>query len=834
MSSLQRLGKAAALVGALLLVSSIAINTYAGPANFQPTVIEQPDGTRIKVRVRGDEFQGWTETMDGYTIVANPATGYFEYATVDAKGKLVPSGLRVLPDTTAPGAQAAGLPPKGLRPSRDVGKEAFQRETIESILQQRIEAGRPKARSPSGTWSPVPVSGTRRMLVILLNFSDEMIGPDANRYWYDILFNPAANSVVKYYADNSWGKLSIQPVAHTQPSSPNGIVTVTLPIPHPNCKTDRQGSCDYDTESTVINAALAAATPWVNFAALDTNGDGKITRDEALFYFIWSGYDASATPLTPSVWAHAWSGDGVSVSGKTVPVWAINGEYKDRAVRMGMGVVTHELGHQMGGLPDLYDTGSSNKGLGMFSVMAAGSWGAKEGEEGGTTATGLDAWSRQYLGWTTLQTPTSGQKAKLVSGLASQSSAYMLINEAISSGEYWLVENRPPLSWDAGIWVGFNPGYPDAPPVNWPGGLLVQHIDLNVGTKDANDFNKYVAGKHQGNVVVEPSTVTNTLCSLMAASDTEGAGCPTLLHYQGNGTTFNDSSTPNSRYYDGRGSGFGILDISAAGSSMTATFGIDPKPYAVNNYQGLWWNPGEPGWGINFAHQGEVIFATWYTYDADGKPWWLISSLNRSGDTYSGEIHTVRGQAFDSVPWLQSKMQTSAVGTMTLTFASTHEGNLVYSVNGVSQSKSIKKQLWGTEPTCVWGAQPDSTTATNYTDIWWNENESGWGVNLNHQSNTIYATWFTFDASGQPWWLVATMKPDAKGFTGDLSTIAGPPFSTVPWDQSRLKATTVGTMSARFGDGSQATLIYTLNGISRAKSITRQVFVPPGTVCSAP
>ena len=34
------------------------------------------------------------------------------------------------------------------------------------------------------------------------------------------------------------------------------------------------------------------------------------------------------------------------------------------------------------------------------------------------------------------------------------------------------------------------------------------------------------------------------------------------------------------------------------------------------NYEGLWWRSpagSESGWGINFAHQGDVIFATWFT-----------------------------------------------------------------------------------------------------------------------------------------------------------------------------------------------------------------------------
>ncbi|MET0683613.1 MAG: S8 family serine peptidase, partial [Casimicrobiaceae bacterium] len=42
------------------------------------------------------------------------------------------------------------------------------------------------------------------------------------------------------------------------------------------------------------------------------------------------------------------------------------------------------------------------------------------------------------------------------------------------------------------------------------------------------------------------------------------------------------------------------------------------------NFQGMWWNApagSEAGWGINFAHQGEVIFATWFTHDLNGKAW---------------------------------------------------------------------------------------------------------------------------------------------------------------------------------------------------------------------
>ena len=64
---------------------------------------------------------------------------------------------------------------------------------------------------------------------------------------------------------------------------------------------------------------------------------------------------------------------------------------------------------------------------------------------------------------------------------------------------------------------------------------------------------------------------------------------------------------------------------------LAAPFGAGPALAAAANYQGLWWNPpAESGWGINFAHQGDIIFATWFTYDAAGKPWWLIAELHKT------------------------------------------------------------------------------------------------------------------------------------------------------------------------------------------------------------
>ena len=53
----------------------------------------------------------------------------------------------------------------------------------------------------------------------------------------------------------------------------------------------------------------------------------------------------------------------------------------------------------------------------------------------------------------------------------------------------------------------------------------------------------------------------------------------------------------------------------------------------------------------------------------------------------------------------------------------------------------------------------------------------------------------------------------------------------MPFDTSKVVETPVGTATVTFANGNAATFAYTVNGTSRTKAITRQVFVSPGTVC---
>ena len=70
---------------------------------------------------------------------------------------------------------------------------------------------------------------------------------------------------------------------------------------------------------------------------------------------------------------------------------------------------------------------------------------------------------------------------------------------------------------------------------------------------------------------------------------------------------------------------------------------------APANYQGIWWNASESGWGINLAHQGDTVFASWFTYDTAGKGWWLVMTALKTGTgVYTGDLYQTSGSRFDA------------------------------------------------------------------------------------------------------------------------------------------------------------------------------------------
>lgn len=117
-----------------------------------------------------------------------------------------------------------------------------------------------------------------------------------------------------------------------------------------------------------------------------------------------------------------------------------------------------------------------------------------------------------------------------------------------------------------------------------------------------------------------------------------------------------------------------------------------------------------------------------------------------------------------------------------------------------------------------------STVPVDYTDMWWNPDESGWGANVIQQGDTMFVTLFVYDGNRNPTWFVApqvTLHLDGL-FTGALFQTAGTFYFQRPFDPGAGTATPVGQVTFSPSSPSNATLKYSVGGFEATKNITRQ------------
>ena len=265
-----------------------------------------------------------------------------------------------------------------------------------------------------------------------------------------------------------------------------------------------------------------------------------------------------------------------------------------------------------------------------------------------------------------------------------------------------------------------------------------------------------------------------------------------------------------------------------------------PPADAAIDVQGLWWaSPAgsESGWGLNLAHQGDIVFGTWFTYDLDGSGMWLVlpSGKRTAANTFSGDLYRTSGPAFETVPFNPALVQTLQVGRATLVFSDANTGTLSAIVNGATLEKTITRQSVSSPvPVCALGGP--AGPMPNYTDLWWNApagSESGWGVNLAHQGNILFVTWFTYASNGRAMWLVgpSVAQTGNATFAGKLYRTTGPAFNAAPWNPASVSKTEVGTIQFSFSGDNSGVMTSVIGGVARSKSITRQRFANPPTVC---
>lgn len=94
------------------------------------------------------------------------------------------------------------------------------------------------------------------------------------------------------------------------------------------------------------------------------------------------------------------------------------------------------------------------------------------------------------------------------------------------------------------------------------------------------------------------------------------------------------------------------------------------------------------------AQQAANMFLAWYVYDNTGKPvWYVASNCALSGSGCTGTLYRTSGPPFGPT-FNPTQVQVITVGTVSVAFSDASNGTLTYTVNGVSGSKTITRQLF--------------------------------------------------------------------------------------------------------------------------------------------
>ncbi len=273
------------------------------------------------------------------------------------------------------------------------------------------------------------------------------------------------------------------------------------------------------------------------------------------------------------------------------------------------------------------------------------------------------------------------------------------------------------------------------------------------------------------------------------------------------------------------------LALGSLGVSQQANTQTTPS-----NASAIWWVPSESGWGLNISEQGSTLIAGWYTYGDDNKALWLLAVLTKQANgSYSGDVSRYTGLAFDKIAGSATTGNTKA-GTATFTPNADGTMQFSYTLGTTKQTKKVERFLFNAAKTTCSSTTTSRASATNYQDVWFNEAEPGWGLNLAHQGPTLVVAWYTYRADGTPQWITAVTSAAAATptkFTGALARTTGTTLLNINAAPAIIgAAVSVGTVELNFTDGQTASMTYTLDGITQTKPIKRFVFGSPQTVCA--
>jgi len=531
------------------IIAAASFVSYAVPALETPRVLSQPSGEKFTATLHGDEWFNFTAATDG-TLVVKGSDGYLYYG-IAAHNGLAKSSAKYKIDARPSNAQTV-KDVKNLRNKKYADFEKTHGIPVPIRSSGFSESANTSSGSPDA--SAMALSGTQKVLVLLVSFKDVGI-VNTDSAWSNEFFGDSGKTLKTFYKEMSANNFYFSPALETKGTANDGVIRVTLTYNHPNTGEDINSK-----NQKIVIDAVTAADPYINYSIYDTNADSIITASELHILTVVAGNDCSYGDPAPCIWPHSWTTDDyIYKDGKY-----IYGDYTQIAEKQGghmttMGVVAHELGHDIG-LPDLYDTDYSSDGLGVYSLMSSGSWGMAYGEYAGASPTHMDAWCKIQLGFVTPLTVSSGS----YNMNSAANGGYNVVKVTTSDpNQYFLVENRQATGFDAGMYYyGISTG-----------GIAIYHVDNSVTTDNDNETHKLVDLEEANEVAYGGSQLDDDNSRGLAYNN---------LFRTGTNTLFSAATTPGSALYGGAATNISVSIPGGYSGVMTVLINYSSITFSSN------------------------------------------------------------------------------------------------------------------------------------------------------------------------------------------------------------------------------------------------------------
>lgn len=234
------------------------------------------------------------------------------------------------------------------------------------------------------------------------------------------------------------------------------------------------------------------------------------------------------------------------------------------------------------------------------------------------------------------------------------------------------------------------------------------------------------------------------------------------------------------------------------------------------NATDVWWNPEQSGWGLYAEQQGLTMFAAVFARDAAGNPtWYAMTDGKRIADgSFRGKLYRTQG------PTPSAPMRATPVGEMAFLPDSAGGAFLWYSVDGAVKTSPVQRLTFAAERSCGW-SETSEIKAGNFTSLWYQPENSGWGLATSQRGDAMFGVLFGYDAANQPTWSVMSNGGRTSGdtFSGELYRASGAGMASL------------GTMAIDFG--AKAAMLSTVSGgKASSQPVQRQVFSPLTSACN--